>query len=382
MSKLCIGLMSGTSLDGIDGVIVKLSDKGDFESLVESVYLPFSKNLQNELRYLSESNLIDKEKLCRYDFLLGELFANCVEKLLEKSGIDRKEIFCIGSHGLTVGHFPEVKKVFGVNTAFTLQIGDGDIIAEKTGIITVSDFRRKDMANGGEGAPLIPFIDRLLFYRGDKNVCCLNIGGIANITVIPKDKNRDVIAFDTGPGNYLSDLAVKRLFGDKHTCDLNGNFARKGRVNNLLLERIFQDEYFHRMPPKSTGKEYFGNDFLDFVLQTGRHLDFYDLFSTISYLTPYSIAKAIEMFVEYEDLPEVLIVSGGGVNNKFFMESLEELLPYVQVVSSNSLGISSDFKEAIGFAILGFNTLNKIPSSIPSVTGCKKPQILGKISLP
>ena len=382
MSKLCIGLMSGTSLDGIDGVIVKLSDKGDFESLVESIYLPFSKNLQNELRYLSESNLIDKEKLCRYDFLLGELFANCVEKLLEKSGIDRSEIFCIGSHGLTVGHFPQVKKVFGVNTAFTLQIGDGDIIAEKTGIVTVSDFRRKDMANGGEGAPLIPFIDRLLFYREDRNVCCLNIGGIANITVIPKDKNRDLIAFDTGPGNYLSDLAVKRLFGDKHTCDLNGNFAKKGRVNNLLLERLFQDEYFHKIPPKSTGKEYFGNDFLDFVLQAGRHLDFYDLFSTISYLTPYSIAKAIEMFVEYEDLPEVLIVSGGGVNNSFFMESLKKLLPFVDVVVSDSLGISSDFKEAIGFAILGFNTLNKIPSSIPSVTGCKSPQILGKISLP
>lgn len=382
MSKLCIGLMSGTSLDGIDGVIVKLSDKGDFESLVESVYLPFSKNLQNELRYLSESNLIDKEKLCRYDFLLGELFANCVEKLLEKSGIDRSEIFCVGSHGLTVGHFPQVKKVFGVNTAFTLQIGDGDIIAEKTGIVTVSDFRRKDMANGGEGAPLIPFIDRLLFYREDRNVCCLNIGGIANITVIPKDKNRDLIAFDTGPGNYLSDLAVKRLFGDKHTCDLNGNFAKKGRVNNLLLERLFQDEYFHKIPPKSTGKEYFGNDFLDFILQAGRHLDFYDLFSTISYLTPYSIAKAIEMFVEYEDLPEVLIVSGGGVNNSFFMESLKKLLPFVDVVVSDSLGISSDFKEAIGFAILGFNTLNKIPSSIPSVTGCKSPQILGKISLP
>ena len=382
MSKLCIGLMSGTSLDGIDGVIVKLSDKGDFESLVESIYLPFSKNLQNELRYLSESNLIDKEKLCRYDFLLGELFANCVEKLLEKSGIDRSEIFCVGSHGLTVGHFPQVKKVFGVNTAFTLQIGDGDIIAEKTGIVTVSDFRRKDMANGGEGAPLIPFIDRLLFYREDRNVCCLNIGGIANITVIPKDKNRDLIAFDTGPGNYLSDLAVKRLFGDKHTCDLNGNFAKKGRVNNLLLERLFQDEYFHKIPPKSTGKEYFGNDFLDFILQAGRHLDFYDLFSTISYLTPYSIAKAIEMFVEYEDLPEVLIVSGGGVNNSFFMESLKKLLPFVDVVVSDSLGISSDFKEAIGFAILGFNTLNKIPSSIPSVTGCKSPQILGKISLP
>ncbi len=374
--------MSGTSLDGIDGVIVKLSDKGDFESLVESVYLPFSKNLQNELRYLSESNLINKEKLCRYDFLLGELFANCVEKLLEKSGIDRSEIFCVGSHGLTVGHFPQVKKVFGVNTAFTLQIGDGDIIAEKTGIITVSDFRRKDMANGGEGAPLIPFIDRLLFYREDRNVCCLNIGGIANITVIPKDKNRNLIAFDTGPGNYLSDLAVKRLFGDKHTCDLNGNFAKKGRVNNLLLERLFQDEYFHKIPPKSTGKEYFGNDFLDFVLQAGRHLDFYDLFSTISYLTPYSIAKAIEMFVEYEDFPEVLIVSGGGVNNSFFMESLKKLLPFIEVVPSDSLGISSDFKEAIGFAILGFNTLNKIPSSIPSVTGCKKPQILGKISLP
>ncbi len=374
--------MSGTSLDGIDGVIVKLKENGEFESLVESIYLPFSKTLQNELRELSESEKIDKEKLCRYDFLLGELFADCVLKLLEKSGMDKNDIFCVGSHGLTIGHYPSVKKVFGVNTAFTMQIGDGDIIAERTGIVTVSDFRRKDMASGGEGAPLIPFIDRLLFYREGKNVACLNIGGIANITVIPKDRKREIIAFDTGPGNYLSDLAVKRLFGEKHTCDINGNFAKKGKVNHLLLERIFQDEYFHRIPPKSTGKEYFGPSFLDFILHTGRHLDFYDLFSTISYLTPYSIAKAIEMFVEYEDMPEILIVSGGGVNNSFFMESLKSLLPFVKVIASDSLGISSDFKEAIGFAILGFNTLNKIPSSIPSVTGCLKPQILGKISFP
>ncbi|BBB32226.1 anhydro-N-acetylmuramic acid kinase [Thermotomaculum hydrothermale] len=382
MSKFCIGLMSGTSLDGIDGVIVKINEDGRFESLIESIYLPFSKSLRDELKELSESQVVNKEKLLRYDFLLGKLFADCVEKLLEKSKIDRKEIFCIGSHGLTVGHFPSQKKIFGVNTAFTLQIGDGDIIAEKTGILTVSDFRRKDMASGGEGAPLIPFVDKLLFYRKDKNVACLNIGGIANITIIPKNESRDLIAFDTGPGNYLSDLAVKRLFGNKHTCDLNGNFAKKGRVNNLLLERIFADEYFRKMPPKSTGKEYFGEDFLNFVLQVGRHLDFLDLFSTISYLTPYSIAKSIEMFVEYEDFPEILIVSGGGVNNEFFMESLKNLLPDVDIISSDKLGISSDFKEAIGFAILGFNTLNRIPSSIPSVTGCSKPQILGKISLP
>jgi len=382
MSKLCIGLMSGTSLDGIDAVVVEVSEEGNFVRLVEDLYLPFSKNLKKELKDLSESKTVDKEKLCRYDFLLGNLFADAVLKLLEKSGLTKDDIFCVGSHGLTVGHFPEVKKIFGINTAFTLQIGDGDIIALKTGIATVSDFRRKDMADGGEGAPLIPFIDKLLFYREDKNVACLNIGGIANITVIPKDKKKNIVAFDTGPGNYLSDLAVKRLFGEKHTCDLNGNFAKKGRVNNLLLERIFADEYFGKMPPKSTGKEYFGEDFLNFILEAGRHLDFYDLFSTISYLTPYSIAKSIEMFVEYEDLPEILIVSGGGVNNEFFMESLKKLLPNVEVVNSDSLGVSSDFKEAIGFAILGFNTLKSIPSSIPSVTGCALPRILGKISLP
>ncbi len=374
--------MSGTSLDGIDGVIVEISKDGEFKSLVESVYLPFSEGLRKELRDLTEKEIVNKEKLCRYDYLLGELFANCVERLLKQSGFKKENIFCIGSHGLTVGHYPEIKKIFGINTSFTMQIGDGDLIAHKTGIITVSDFRRKDMAAGGEGAPLIPYIDKLLFFNKEKNVACLNIGGIANITIIPKDEKRKIIAFDTGPGNSLSDMAVRRLFGGRHSCDLNGNFAKKGKVNNLLLERLFQDEYFHKFPPKSTGKEYFGADFLDFVLNAGRHLNFYDLFSTISYLTPFSIAKAIEMFVEYEDYPEVLIVSGGGVNNSFFLESLEKLLPSVKVVPSDDLGVSSDFKEAIGFAILGFNTLNKIPSSLPSVTGCLSPQILGKISLP
>ncbi len=374
--------MSGTSLDGIDACLVEIGEKGSLLSVVETLFVPFSESFRKELGELTQRDFVSKEKLVRYDFLLGEIFAETVLKLLDKANFKPEDVFCIGSHGLTAGHYPSIKKVFGVNTAFTLQIGDGDIIAYRTGIVTVSDFRRKDMAAGGEGAPLIPFIDRLLFGQKGKNVACLNIGGIANITIIPGDESKDILAFDTGPGNCLSDLAVKRLFGERYLCDTDGNFAKKGKVNNLLLERIFRDEYFGKIPPKSTGKEYFGEDFLNYVFENGKHLDFYDLFTTVSYLTPYSIAKSIEMFVEYEDLPEILIVSGGGVNNRFFMESLKKLLPDVEITVSDSLGISSDFKEAIGFAVLGFNTMMKIPSSIPSVTGCKTPQILGKISLP
>ena len=374
--------MSGTSLDGIDACIVELDKRGNLVSLVESLFIPFSSKFRHSLKDLAEKKIVDKEKLIRYDFLLGSLFADAANKVIEKSGLKKEDIFCIGSHGLTVGHYPSIKKIFGQNTAFTLQIGDGDVIAHKTGITTVSDFRRKDMADGGEGAPLIPFIDRLLFAREGKNVACLNIGGIANITVIPADSKKDIIAFDTGPGNCLSDLAVSRLFGEKYLCDTNGNFAKKGSVNMPLLERIFLDDYFKKLPPKSTGKEYFGEDFLNYILENGKHLDFYDLFTTIAFLTPYSIAKSLEKFVEYDIFPETLIVSGGGVNNRFFMDSLKQLLPEVEIVTSDSLGISSDFKEAMGFAILGFNTMMKIPSSVPSVTGCKTPQILGKISLP
>ncbi len=374
--------MSGTSLDGIDGAIVEISDGGKLKSLVESIFVPFTSKLQEDLRDLTENKNVSKELLCRYDFLLGKLFADCVERLLKKSGIKREDIFCIGSHGLTVAHYPEKKRLHDVETSFTLQIGDGDIIAYKTGIITVSDFRRKDMAAGGEGAPLIPFIDRLLFYNEKKNVACLNIGGIANITIIPKDRKKEIIAFDTGPGNYLSDLAVKRLFGEENPYDFEGNFASKGRVNFDLLEKIFRDEYFQRQPPKSTGKEYFGKDFLDFILQTGKNVDFNDLFTTISFLTPYSVSHALKKFVDSEYFPEVLIVSGGGAKNLFFLKKLKKLLPEVNVIRSDHMGIDPDFKEAIGFAILGFNTLKKIPSSLPSVTGCSSPQVLGKISLP
>jgi anhydro-N-acetylmuramic acid kinase len=381
-SVLAVGVMSGTSLDGIDIAVVELEKPTvSYLKTVATEFTPFSTEFKSHLKDLCECVEVNKERLVRTDRLIGSLIGKKVNDLLNKSGLSYQDIEVIGSHGLTIGHFPERRKMFGVETAFTCQIGDGDVIAFETKIPTVSQFRQKDMAANGEGAPLIPIIDKILFGSESENICCLNIGGISNITVLPKDNGEKIIAFDTGPGNCLSDMAIGMLYDKSLSFDKNGNKAKKGQVDKEVLARIISDNYFSKQPPKSTGKEYFGEEFLNFILSVKRDIDFKDLFTTISYLTPFSIAKALKDFIPSDFYPEKLIVSGGGVLNGFFMEQLKVLLPNCEICTSDIFGISSQFKEAIGFAMLGYMNLQKVKGSIPSVTGAGSCQVLGKLSV-
>ncbi len=380
MAHKCIGLMSGTSLDGIDAVLADVAADGKDVRFLHGITRPFSDSLREKLAALAHSKTINKEELVRMDALLGHLLSDVVEQLLDESGMEAKDILLIASHGQTIGHYPDKKEQFGHSTALTLQIGDGDIIAARTDISVVSDFRRRDMAAGGIGAPLIPLLDSLLFQSSKRNVCCLNIGGISNVTVLPAE-GAQVIAFDTGPGNCLSDLAIGRLAGEDLRFDPGGGNALRGQVSDDILARAMTDSYFHQLPPKSTGREYFNEGFLDFLLGLGRDIPFEDMIATVSCLTPKSIADALRRFVPADNFPEELIVSGGGIHNRFFMEKLGAFLPEMKVVSSSEYGIDPDFKEAIGFALMGYRTLAGLPSSIPEVTGAALPQILGKVSL-
>ena len=380
MTYKCIGLMSGTSLDGIDAALVEVAGDGSSIHFLKGISRPFSDSMRQRISVLAHNNTLAKEELIRTDALMGHLFADVVEELLKETGVAAKEILLVASHGQTIGHFPEKKKEFGHSTAFTLQIGDGDVIAARTGIPVVSDFRRRDMAVGGEGAPLIPLLDSLLFFSKKQNRCCLNIGGIANITVLPANGS-EPLAFDTGPGNCLSDMAVARLIGRGMTYDPDGKHAGKGKIHLQILERALDDRYFHQLPPKSTGREYFDEKFLDFLLGIGRNIPFDDMLATISCLTPKSIVEALHRFVPADHFPEEMIVSGGGVHNRFFMEKLRDFLPEMTIVSSAKYGIDPDFKEAMGFALMGCRTVMGLPSSIPGVTGASTAQILGKLSL-
>lgn len=380
MAYKCIGIMSGTSLDGVDVALVDVSVDGSSIRFLHGITRPFSDSLRQRLMILAGNETVSKEELVRMDALMGHVLSDAVEELLAESGLAAKDVLLIASHGQTIGHYPEKKEKFGHSTAFTLQIGDGDILATRLGIPVVSDFRRRDMAIGGEGAPLIPLMDTFLFQGRDKNRCCLNIGGIANVTVLPADGST-AIAFDTGPGNCLSDLVIERLIGQGLRYDPGGEYARRGKVHDEILTRAMADAYFQQLPPKSTGREYFDEKFLDFLLGMGRDIPFVDMVATVSCLTPKSIADALHRFVPVNHCPRELIVSGGGVHNLFFMDQLRALLPEMDVISSVEYGIDPDFKEAMGFALMGYRTMKGLPSSIPAVTGAGSGQILGKISV-
>lgn len=379
---LAIGIMSGTSLDGIDTVIAELTKSGKYLKTIDENFMPFSSDFKNHLKKISESITLNKEELVRTDKLFGTLIAEVINQIITKNEINKTQISVIGSHGLTIGHFPEKKEIFGRETSFTLQIGDGDVISSLTGIPVVSDFRRKDMAVNGEGAPLIPIIDKILFQAQVKKTCCLNIGGLSNITNLPQNEKEPIVAFDTGPGNCLTDIAISMYQNPGLQYDPEGQYAKLGKIDKNLLNIMLKDPYFKKHPPKSTGKEYFGKNFIEFITANSRSLEFKDVFTTISYLTPLTIANAINDFIEYERFPEQLIVSGGGAKNHFFMENLRLLLPKTHVEISDNFGISSDFKEAIGFAILGYLNLIKVKGSIPSVTGANSAKVLGKLSIP
>jgi anhydro-N-acetylmuramic acid kinase len=342
------GLISGTSVDGIDVAVVDIDDG---IQVVATKTVPYPAEVRKAILSVSSAASIS-----RLNFLLGELFAEA----LQKTGVPLATIELIGSHGQTIFHEGQPVEYLGRKIASTMQIGEAAVIAERTGIETIADFRTSDMAAGGNGAPLVPFLDYQLFKHPERARVALNIGGIANITVIPaKARAEDVIAFDTGPGNMVMDALAPPF-------DREGEGARTGRVNETLLGQLLTDPYYDRQPPKSCGREQYG---AEFIQKTAINL------ATALELTVQTIASAIARYPETADV----IVSGGGAHNRYMMERLRAVLQ-PRLTTSAEFGIDVDAKEAILFAVLAYQTYHGRPGNIPSATGARKPAILGKVS--
>jgi anhydro-N-acetylmuramic acid kinase len=318
--------------------------------------------------------------ISRLNFLLPELYAKTLRDLCRKHRIDTGSVDLIGCHGQTIFHEDVPAPVAGRRVASTLQIGDGSVLAELTGITVVSDFRPRDMAAGGKGAPLVPFLDYALFRHRSRGRVALNLGGIANITAIPpRCSPRDVIAFDTGPANMVMDQLIGHATGGKQTYDRNGRMASQGRILPDLANRLLDDAYFSMKPPKSAGREQFGAAYVSNLLATG--LPVADLVATSAYVTAAAVRLAVDRFVRTRQNVDDLIVGGGGVHNRALMSLLVEMFPATRVVTTAGFGIDPDAKEAVAFALLAYQTHRARPSNIPSATGARRAVILGKISL-
>ncbi len=359
------GVISGTSVDGIDVAILEFEHS--FHVLGHHT-VPYPPEIREAI--LSVSNcLTHTASIARLNFVLGELFAEAIEQTCRRIGLPVAALNLIGSHGQTIFHDGQGVDFLGRHVASTMQIGEPAVIAKRTGVVTIADFRPDDIAAGGTGAPLVPLLDYMLFKDREKGRIALNIGGIANITVIPPNASlSDVTAFDTGPGNMLIDA----LMGDAK-FDRDGATARTGTVDEALLAQLLADPYFSAPPPKSAGREQYG---AEFVLRFHR-LSLEDAAATATELTVRSIAQAIANYPEANEV----IVSGGGVHNTFMQERLSSVLRQ-KVTPSSEYGVDSDAKEAIAFAVLAYESFHGRPGNVPGATGARRAVILGKGTVP
>ncbi len=374
------GIMSGTSLDGIDVAIADISGRGWNKRVDTRAFrtTPYPAAVREAILGVSNT-ATHTAGISRLHFLLGELYARAVRLTCEKSGISLSRLNLVACHGQTIFHEGEPVKYLGHNVASTLQIGEASVIAERLGVPVISDFRPRDIAAGGRGAPLVPFVDYLLFRHRRLGRVVLNIGGIANISAIPPGAAPDdVLGFDTGPGNMILDALAAICTEGAMKYDRGGRLAARGHVNRPLLDRLLAEPYYRRKPPKTAGREQYGREFVDKLLETG--LPVVDLLATATVLTAATIAGAIERFVRPRMPVDELIVSGGGARNPQILAHLGAFLPDVAVATSNDYGIDLDAKEAIAFAVLGYETWNHRPSNLPSATGARRPVILGKIT--
>jgi anhydro-N-acetylmuramic acid kinase len=349
------GIMSGTSLDGIDVAVIDIH-KSKIETVAHKS-TPYPAEVRKAILAASTP-----EQISQLNFQLGELYAQAVRKV----GVPLKTIKLIGCHGQTIYHQ-------GKKPVNTLQIGESSIIAERTGITVVNDFRTRDIAAGGQGAPLVPFVDYLLFRHAKKTRVALNIGGIANISFIPaKAKQSEIIAFDTGPGNMVIDALVAEFTKGKQLFDRGGSIAAKGHVDRKLLDKLLNDPYYKQRPPKSTGREQYGAEFIAALPK----LRLPNLIATATALTAATIAMGVNLVGK----PDEIIASGGGVHNRQLMGNLAALLPETKISTTNDYGIDADAKEAIAFAVLAYRTIHGRPGNLPNATGAKHPVVLGKIT--
>ena len=381
--RTIIGLMSGTSMDGIDVCIVKIINKDDKTDIIPIDYLnfPYPKGLSERFKLLIAQEQIKLNDISQLNVLTGSLFADAALKIIKKNNITPHSVDLIGSHGQTIWHSPDIENLFGKHINSSLQIGCISTIAKKTGITVTGNFRMGDIAEGGQGAPLIPYFDYFMFNSADENIVALNIGGISNITVIPAGCSlNEITAFDCGPGNLLTDYFCNLLFNKDY--DINGTIAEKGKISQDLFEKISDVEFFDLKPPKSTGREYFGKEFFDKInsLSAGMKISDTVLFTTISELTPYSIYKNIKNHLDFN--VNKLIISGGGAKNNYFINRLTKYLPDTVICSTEDYGINPDAKESIAFAFFANELINGKCINIKKATGAKKSTLCGEIAFP
>jgi anhydro-N-acetylmuramic acid kinase len=400
------GLMSGTSADGVDVAIVDIRDRRARVLAFDT--FPYSSALRKEILSLCRPETARLDRICHYNHVLGEVFADAVIRLCEKSGISLRSIDVIGSHGQTIYHCPKDGRFGGRAIGSTLQIGEPSRIAQRTGITTVADFRPRDMAAGGEGAPLVPYADGVLFR--DERLCrtVQNIGGIANLTFLPASgvpcprlrghaglagekttclrkrrhgtqRQTDVLAFDTGPGNMVIDGMMRLVTKGQRQYDRGGAMAAKGVVHEGLLRELLRHPFFRRRPPKSTGREQFGQQYCEWFYGRARREGLLreDMVATVTAFTASSIALAYRKFLPR--LPEEMILCGGGSHNETLVRMLQQRLEGVTIRSTDEFGISVDAKEAVSFAILAYAAIKGIANNIPAATGASEPVVMGKI---
>ncbi len=380
--RLVVGLMTGTSADAVDAALVRFRGRGleTTHELVAYTETPLEPAVRREVLEVAGARLVEPERLMRLDAALGELYAATTLDLLAGAGVPPSAVAAIGSHGQTVRHVP---RDAGGGEALTLQVGSAAILAERTGIAVVSNFRQRDVAAGGEGAPLVPIADAWLFRSASESRALLNLGGMANVTHLPKGVALEsIVAFDTGPGNAVLDALVERSSGGAERRDEGGERAARGTPAPALLAELLADPFFALPPPRSTGRERFGTGYADALARTatGLGLSAQDLLATATELTAASAADAIHRHLVPRGGVDAVYASGGGVRNATLMSALARRLAPIPLRRLADLGVPADAKEALAFAFLAHLTLDRLPGNVPAATGARRAVVLGQIT--
>ena len=379
---LVVGLMTGTSADAVDAALVRFHGLG-LESRHEVLAYretPLEPALRREVLEVAAAAELAPERLMRLDAALGERFAAAVLELLAAAKADRSRVDAVASHGQTVRHVPRHR---GDGQALTLQLGSAALLAEHTGLTVVSDFRTRDTAAGGEGAPLVPLADWWLFHAREESRVLLNLGGMANLTWLAREGSlADLLAFDTGPGNAVLDALMSLRSGGLETHDRDGAVAAGGSASEALLSELLEDPFFALAPPRSTGREHFGDAYAVRLRDLGLSLGLAeeDVLATAVELTAASVAGALQRFVVPRGRPDAVYVSGGGVRNRTLMRALEARIGGVSLKPLATLGVPPEAKEALAFAFLGHQTLCGLAGNVPAATGAAQPVVLGHIT--
>ena len=373
-----VGLMSGTSLDGIDAALVEIQGHGKDTkvNLIGFETLSIPDNIKKEIKKACLEGESSVDLICSLNFKMGYLFADAVKKVCEYNNFPLEKLDYIASHGQTIYHIP---KDNGILKKSTFQIGEAAVIAYETNTKVVSNFRVMDMAADGEGAPLVPYSEYILYGGNGENVALQNIGGIGNVTFIHGNgREEEIFAFDTGPGNMIIDEACQRLFDKPY--DANGEIAAKGSINNEMLQDLMKHDYINKVPPKTTGREVFGEEYTKNILEKYKYVKKEDFLATVTMFTAKTISENYKRFILSKYSLDKIIIGGGGAHNKTLLKFISNELEGIKVCTQDEMGFSSDAKEAVAFVILGNETLHGSASNVISATGAKKRVILGNIT--